>query len=180
MGVLDSFGDLLRRGEAKLTDLGAVAGRAADLNSVRLTNHDVEVFVELPERDEIVNAVLPMGLVLGAITNLIDNSLYWLSARWRDDASSIGKKRLLIAVDQTTFDEGPAIVIADNGAGFADELSDAVEPFFTRRPDGIGVGLYYVNLIMQSLGGSLRLVGRDEPRYQNFDGAAIALVFPRS
>ncbi|WP_278257208.1 hypothetical protein [Nocardioides convexus] len=54
------------------------------------------------------------------------------------------------------------------------------EPFFTRRPDGIGVGLYYVNLIMQAIGGSLQMIDPDlVPLGEDYDGAALALVFPR-
>ncbi|WP_417556574.1 ATP-binding protein [Microbacterium sp.] len=180
VAVLDSFGDLLRKGEASDHDIRDLAERAAELNSVRLSNHDIELEVRA---DRSLNATLapsrfPLGLVLGAVTNLIDNSVYWLSSRWPENQDE-PKRRLLIAVDTESYG-GPALIIADNGPGFADGLEDATEPFFTRRPDGIGVGLYYVNLIMHTIGGSLRMVDTDlVPLGPDYDGAALALVFPR-
>ena len=180
VAVLDSFGDLLRKGQSSNHDLRDVAERAAELNSVRLANHDIVLEVQIDRGEDATAAVsdFPLGLVLGAITNLIDNSVYWLSSRWPENSPN-SVRRLLLAVDPDSFD-GPALIVADNGPGFADELDDATEPFFTRRPDGIGVGLYYVNLIMQSIRGALRMVDRDlVPIGSDYDGAALALVFPR-
>lgn len=180
VAVLDSFGDLLRKGEASDHDIRDLAGRAAELNSVRLSNHGIELVLRVDRSPNAAPAPsrFPLGLVLGAVTNLIDNSVYWLSARWPENDGE-SNRRLLIAVDTESYD-GPALIIADNGPGFADGLEDATEPFFTRRPDGIGVGLYYVNLIMSTIGGSLRMVDTDlVPLGPNYDGAALALVFPR-
>ncbi|GMA37558.1 ATP-binding protein [Demequina litorisediminis] len=178
--MLDSFGDILRKGEVSDHDLRDLAERVAELNSVRLSNHDIELEVRV-DRSPVATLApskFPLGLVLGAVTNLIDNSVYWLSSRWPENAEQ-GSRRLLIAVDADSY-EGPALIIADNGPGFADGLEDATEPFFTRRPDGIGVGLYYVNLIMHTIGGSLRMVDTDLfPLGDEYDGAALALVFPR-
>lgn len=181
VGVLDSFGDILRRGKADLHDVKSLAERAAELNSVRLSNHDIALELEIDHSPaaEPAMSTFPLGLVLGAVTNLIDNSVYWLSSRWPEDEGPSNRK-VLIAVDTEAY-EAPALIVADNGPGFVDELEDATEPFFTRRPDGIGVGLYYVNLIMQTIGGSLRMVDRDIVRIPpEYDGAALALVFPRS
>ncbi|WAC53417.1 ATP-binding protein [Frigoribacterium sp. SL97] len=180
VGVLDSFGDLLRRGESREQDLRKLAERAAALNSVRFQQHGIDFAIDIDRgsESEPVMSFFPFGLVLGALTNLIDNSIYWLGARWPDAVSS-GSKRLLLRVDIDSF-AGPAIVIADNGPGFSDSFGDSLEPFFTRRPDGIGVGLYYVNLIMNTIGGQLLegvdLAGVDVNKY---GGAALVLVFPR-
>lgn len=178
VGVLDSFGDLIRKGTTSKHDIRAVARRALDLNSVRLSNHDVELKLEAPEgASSSFLTELPLGLILGAVTNLIDNSIYWLSSRW-SDSDGLSQKRIFMRVDANAFPEGPSLIIADNGPGFSDELSDAIEPFFTRRPDGIGVGLYYANLIMQTLGGNLRLLSDEDGLVPaEYDGAALALTF---
>lgn len=180
VAVLDSFGDLLRKGQASDHDLRDLAERVAELNSIRLKNHDIalELRVDRSTNAALVPSRFPLGLVLGAVTNLIDNSVYWLSSRWPEDSAEANRK-LMIAVDTESYD-GPALIIADNGPGFVDELEDATAPFFTRRPDGIGVGLYYVNLIMHTIGGSLRMVDKELlPIGAEYDGAALALVFPR-
>ncbi|MFT2815556.1 ATP-binding protein [Leifsonia sp. A12D58] len=182
VGVLDSFGDLIKKGASTQHDLGLVARRVTELNSVRLSNHEIELRIDSNGAEDGLSllAELPLGLVLGAITNLIDNSIYWMSARWSSQAA-LGQKKLYIRVDADAFPEGPSIIIADNGPGFVDDLSDAVEPFFTRRPDGIGVGLYYAKLIMQTIGGRLREVTREDvPLPDEYDGAALALTFRRA
>lgn len=177
VGVLDGFGDLVRRGEAKPHTLQALVHRASQLNSVRLSNHKVDLEISTGQAEAVVN--LPAGLALGAITNLIDNSIYWLSARW--PSNEFGDRKIHLGVNVDLFPEGPSIVVADNGPGFADDLAHAVEPFFTRRPDGIGVGLYYVNLIMQTIGGSLRSISpSDAGLSSTFDGAVLALTFRRA
>ncbi|WP_320515986.1 ATP-binding protein [Curtobacterium sp. CFBP9011] len=179
VAVLDSFGDLLRKGESADHDIRNLAERAAELNSVRLFNHDIKLELRVDRTVDASVAVsrFPLGLVLGAVTNLIDNSVYWLSSRWPEDVDG-AERKLLISVDTESYD-APALVIADNGPGFADGLEDAAEPFFTRRPDGIGVGLYYVNLIMHTIGGSLRMVDTNlVPLGLDYDGAALALIFP--
>ena len=76
--------------------------------------------------------------------------------------------------------EGPAVVVADTGPGFSDHPQDLTRPFFSRRPEGMGVGLYYANLVME-LGDGLLLFpdGREADVPTEFDGAVLAMVFPR-
>ena len=74
---------------------------------------------------------------------------------------------------------GPALVVADNGTGFqGDEPENLVRPFFTRKPHGMGLGLYYANLAMELNGGQLvfPLPGEVEVP-DGFDGAVIAMIF---
>ena len=61
-------------------------------------------------------ATFSFGLVLGAVNNLIDNSLYWLRVRWPDALD----KRLLWVNSVDDLDGRPAIVVADNGPGLQD------------------------------------------------------------
>lgn len=77
------------------------------------------------------------------------------------------------------FAEGPAIIVADNGPGFSDDPERLTRPFFSRRPDGMGVGLYYANLVMELNGGRLAFPSADEAEVPvGYDGAVLALVFP--
>lgn len=181
VAVLDSFGDMIRRGATASHDIRKVANRAADLSSVRFENHGIDFqIIDNPEVAlEDMSAVIPFGLVMGAITNLIDNSIYWLSARW-PEPSGTSQRKIYMNVVPDMFPEGPTLVIADNGPGLADDLGDAIEPFFTRRPDGIGVGLYYTNLIMETIGGRLdHLANADASVPSEYDGTILALTFRR-
>lgn len=176
--LLDGFGDLIRRGQIERHDLRDFATRAIALNRVRLRNHGVHLETNIDDFIEDVPAEFSMGLVLGAITNVIDNSIYWLRTKFPDESRDAAIRKMFIGLDVDSFLEGPAVIIADNGPGFVDGLGDVTRPFFSRRPDGIGIGLYYVSLIMDLCNGSIQLLDRAgsavPPQY---DGAQVALVF---
>jgi C4-dicarboxylate-specific signal transduction histidine kinase len=74
--------------------------------------------------------------------NLIDNSIYWLENKGDP------VKRIYIGTT-TELDGGPALVVADNGPGFIDPPEYLVEPFFSRKPDGMGLGLHIANEVMK-------------------------------
>lgn len=178
LGLLDGFGELLRKGSSKRNSIGSLLKRAVVLNKVRLRNHDIELVIGDSSTDlSTVYSDFPMGLVLGTITNLIDNSVYWMKVKYPERLLSTGNRRLFIGVDLSIYD-GPAVIIADNGPGFQDSLEELTRPFFSRRPEGIGIGLYYVKLIMELAGGSLQMpTGEEVGVPDGFDGAVLALVF---
>jgi nitrogen fixation/metabolism regulation signal transduction histidine kinase len=63
--------------------------------------------------------------------------------------------------------------VADNGMGMtAEEIDNAMEPFFTGRADGTGLGLSVVHKIMRDHG------GRVEIQSEKGEGATVTLVFP--
>jgi signal transduction histidine kinase len=63
--------------------------------------------------------------------------------------------------------------VADNGRGMSEEeLESAMEPFFTGRADGTGLGLSVVHKIMRDHG------GRVEIESEKGKGATVTLVFP--
>ena len=79
---------------------------------------------------------------------------------------------------EADFPGGPAIIVADNGTGFQDDPERLTRPFFSRRPDGMGVGLYYANMVMELNGGRLAFPDADEANVPDgFDGAVLALLF---
>ena len=110
-------------------------------------------------------------LILAALMNLIDNSIYWLDNKGSSD------KRIYLG---TTYEMNglPAIVVADNGPGFVDPPEYMVQPFFTRKPDGIGLGLHITEEVMKSQNGRLLFPQPGDitlPR--QFTGAVILLEF---
>jgi len=116
------------------------------------------------------------GLILGAISNIIDNAIYWVDVR--HEKEKMVKPSILLSIDLRSFD-GPAIVVADNGTGFSMDYDDMIRPFYTLKPGGMGIGLYYVNIVMNSIGGKLLFVnGKDYDLSDKYDGACVILVFP--
>ena len=71
-------------------------------------------------------------------------------------------------------------MVADTGPGFVDTPEELIRPFFSRRPEGMGLGLYYANLVMETGGGRLAFPDRREADVpKEFDGAVLALIFPQ-
>ena len=70
--------------------------------------------------------------------------------------------------------EEVTVAFADNGSGFpADALERALDPFFTTRDNGTGLGLPIVNTIVSSHGGRLDLSNHPA------GGAVVAITLPR-
>lgn len=179
MKLLDGFSDLLRKKDRKPVDLRKLIKRARDLNRIRFRHHNVRLECPAVEEDAPeVTVSCSFGLTLGAITNIIDNAIYWMRAKWPNEEES--GRAIFIGVDED-FDGGPAIIIADTGPGFRDAPSELVRPFYTRRPEGMGMGLYYSNMVMELNDGALLFPDPSEVDVPDtYEGAIIALRFPRA
>jgi anti-sigma regulatory factor (Ser/Thr protein kinase) len=174
--ILDGFTELLRKGDRKSNSIKHLIRRARDINRVRFRNHKVKLICPaLEEEIPDIERDFSFGLLLGALNNLLDNAFYWLQVRWPDDDKS--EREIYINIENN-FVEGPAIIVADNGPGLQDDPERLTRPFFSRRPDGMGVGLYYANMVMELNGGHLAFPDADEAAVpKHFDGAVLALVF---
>ena len=180
MRILGGFSSLLRRDRKRLHSAAKLVDRARQFNLLRFRHHRVGFVCPLVDGDGAFDANFSFGLVLGALNNLIDNALYWMRVRWPEssDDGETSKRRVFVGTCHD-FAGGPAIVVADTGPGFqGDSPEHLVRPFFTRKPDGMGLGLYYANLAMELNGGRLAFPQRGEVNVpQEFDGAAVAMIF---
>lgn len=175
--LLDGFSGLLRRGRKHAHSLRKVAATAKHINSLRIARHGVVLTCPFLDEDgDDQMATLFFSLVVGALNNLIDNAIYWLNVRWPDE--SVGKRKLYIDLSHD-FDFGPALVVADSGIGFqGDDPVEVTRPFYTRRPTGMGLGLYYAHLAMELSGGQLVFPQPGEIAVPDeYDGAIVALLF---
>ncbi len=171
--LLDGASDMLRRGDRKSHDLKQLLKRARDVNRVRFRAHAIKL--QCPPLEDSVPqpATFAFGLTLGALNNLIDNAIHWNEIRHPEDH---GQRRIYVGIHELSG--GPAIVVADNGPGFNDEPERLKQPFFTRRPTGMGLGLYYANLVMELNEGRLLFPSADEADIpEGYDGAVVALAF---
>ena len=181
MRLLDGFATLLRRDSKQRHSARKLLDAVRRFNILRLRHHRIQlVCPSLQSTDEGFYSQFAFGLVVGALNNLVDNALYWLRVRWPDlpAPDDPSERRLYLGISED-FEAGPAIIVADNGTGFhGDEPENLVRPFFTRKPDGMGLGLYYANLAMELNGGQLVFPQAGEVTLpEEFDGAAVALVF---
>jgi signal transduction histidine kinase len=179
MRLLDGFSDLLRKKDRKVVDLKSLIKRARDINHIRFRHHKVRL--ECPAVEDSAPSVevsCSFGLTLGALTNIIDNAIFWMRTRWPDEEEGRGRA-IYINIDDN-FEGGPAIVIADTGPGFQDAPAELVRPFYSRRPEGMGMGLYYSNMVMELNDGQLIFPGQAETDVpSSYDGAIVALRFSR-
>lgn len=180
--MLDSISVLLRQGKARKLSLRELVKQAIELNEVRFEFHKIVVSTPIvtgESPDFFVTA--PQHLVLSALNNIIDNAIYWAGYRHQRDKEPDHKPALLIT-STWSEQEGGAIVVVDNGTGFAVSPMDAIQPFVTKRVGGMGLGLYYCQLVMENIGGELQLLSAEEAKEfveipDALDGAAVVMYF---
>jgi signal transduction histidine kinase len=181
--LLDDFSQLLRRHEKKKQPIAKAVDQMRRINLIRFKVHRVVLDCDVAMDSNLgFEATYSLGLTLGALNNLIDNAIYWLRVRWAEEPESweSSPRRICIRVSRD-LEGGPCLVVADTGPGFRDNPEDLVRPFFTRRPEGMGLGLYYANLVMELSGGRLLFPERgDVALPEGFDGAVVALQFPEA
>ena len=176
--LLNSISPILRKNTSKLISVIDLVSRVKHIHRNRFNFHDIILSTPiLSKESEEFNVKGPENLLITTLSNIIDNSIFWVSAK-KDLNKDNYKPAILITTDLNTFD-GPAIIIADNGNGFSFKLEDLVQPYKTLKPGGMGLGLYYSNMVMNMIGGKLLTpdsLDLDIPKVYN--GACIALVFP--
>lgn len=180
--ILESLSPLLRQNKSNLTSAKKIVDIAVRRNLNRFKYHNV-IFSSplLSNENTDITFKVPTNLLISSISNIIDNALYWTKAKV--DLSTINnenyKPAIYIGTDLHSF-EGPAIIIADNGLGFSMEPEYMTQPFKTKKSGGMGLGLYFSDVVMNMVGGKLIFpdsLDLDIPKV--YDGACIALVFPK-
>jgi len=100
--------------------------------------------------------------------------MYWLDTIYKDD------KSLLI---KTIKNGAPSVVLIDNGPGFKEDISEIVTPFYSRKGDGIGIGLYLVDTLMMKYG-KFEMLTKDDLIELNipekYNGAGLKLTFNKN
>ena len=179
-GILEGFADLLRKGKRRPNSLKSLIRRVRDINRVRFRKHGVRLMCPaLEDSAPDVRSSFVFGLVLGALNNLLDNAFYWLRVRWPEENVDPPGRAIHLSINLDLAD-GPAIVVADTGPGLLDTPDELIRPFFSRRPEGMGLGLYYANLVMELGDGRLAFPDAGEADVpEEFNGAVLALIFPQ-
>lgn len=108
------------------------------------------------------------NLVMSCILNLLENSIYWLSTK--------KEKQIQITIDRDSGSK-PRITVSDNGPGIRkDDLPYLGEAYWTRKPNGTGLGLFISKRAMKAFDGQVDfgLYG-EEPQF--LPGANVMLRF---
>jgi signal transduction histidine kinase len=114
------------------------------------------------QREGDLTVVGDKDLLYRALYNVLSNALQALSGK--------GEIRILARGDV----EGVSISIRDSGPGFSETNMDKIlDPFFTTKDNGTGLGLPIVNTIVTSHGGRLFLDNAEQ------GGARVTISLPR-
>jgi PAS domain S-box-containing protein len=107
-------------------------------------------------------------LVMRALSHVLDNSIEALTQR------PLGKKRMTVNVAFFGDGERVGISISDKGEGIAKKnLHHIFEPFFSTRPDRVGLGLTFAKKVIEEHGGKIGV----ESRLKR--GTTITVTFPK-
>ncbi|MER9000632.1 ATP-binding protein [Mesorhizobium sp. M0051] len=178
MGLIESVGGLLKEKTRDGVDIRELVQSNAEINVRRYRRHQVKVTYDLPEGMPKIRIPGSSALLQNVLVNLVDNAIYWLRVRWPDQGPDEPQVRRIHIALTDDLPGGPALIVADNGPGFQDLPEIVTKPFFTRRPDGMGLGLYYSSLAMSLASGSLLFPEREDLELPDWvDGAVVAMQF---
>lgn len=176
--ILEGVTPLLRRNEHKQFSIAELVRDYFDTAEFRLEMHDIVASAPILTGETLdFNVKGPYGLLRGVLNNVIDNAIHWTKLKREKEGEDYQPAiRILSLIDW--FEEGPALVILDNGPGLSIPVELAVQPFKTKRPSGMGLGLYYADQVMTSLRGRLLITTAEELDLDNvYCGVAVVLVF---
>ena len=138
---------------------------------LRLLGHELRrrgVRCEVSGRDAAVHVKVNRIQIEQVMVNLIRNAI--------DAMESVPAEDRLLEVTVDAGDQGAGgcrIVVEDRGCGLpADGIDRLFDPFYTTKPDGMGVGLAISSTIAQAHGGSLTANARED------GGARFCLELP--
>ncbi|MCK5026843.1 MAG: sensor histidine kinase [Candidatus Pacebacteria bacterium] len=173
--LIGNYASLVSNKQKKSTSLARVVEDAIFNTSFRFDAHKTEIIKKFKERKDI-KIVCAANVIVGALLNIFDNSLYWLNSY------GVDKKR--IYVDFVDYENEIGILIADNGKGFTIAPEDAIRPFISMKTppgSGTGLGLHIVDQTMRIHKGKFLIRDFKEINIpKEFSkGAIIELIFKK-
>lgn len=178
--LLENFAPILKQKTKNTLYVSALVNRAAQISKNRFGYHKILFSSPLLSKETPDFKITgPGNLLLSSLSNVIDNAIYWVSSQ-HELIGDTHKSAIYIGTDTESFD-GPAIIIADTGKGFQMDPEIMVQPFKTTKEGGMGLGLYFVNIVMESIGGKMLFPDSSELNIpQVYNGACVVLVFPKA
>ena len=147
--LVEGYSILVKQSDKKLQDISTDVKQGISNVRFRFKAHKIELIAGKGLEGRHL-ATYSSNHILNALMNLFDNSIWWLCNQRNKE------KTKKIFVDVFDNDGYVNIAVADNGPGF-NEMSyeEAVKPFTTLKPGGMGIGLHLTDRIMESMGGRL-------------------------
>lgn len=158
---------IMSRQKKKSVSLFKVAQNVEILKESDLKKYKIEYEI-LGDKSIEVEAV--PGLLNTVVLNLVDNAIYWLRSKKIKSRESLKPFSPKITISILKDIDGKSkLVVKDNGDGLEDPFDLLIEPYYSRKTDGLGLGLFLANEIMIRFGG--HLTGHTD------NGAIFELIF---
>jgi len=173
--ITDALSSLMSRQSLKNVKVMNIIENIELLKHTEFKKHDIKLIKNI-DNNYTVRAI--PGLFNSMLYNIFDNSIYWL--RYKKKKMSLTSEEYMptITISGEKQNNQSIVRIKDNGIGFEDPFEYLIEPYYSRKTDGIGLGLYLVNQIMIKIGG--RLKGYNDIENDKVTGAIIELTFNNS
>ncbi len=175
--IIQGYSVMLKSSSIKKQVISDIIETALNNYEFRFEDHHINILSNYKESS--LEAFFAKSEAVSMLTNLLDNSIFWLSyARVQNRYISV------FITDQIKGFH--SIIVSDNGPGFKIPPEDAVKPFITAKPHSIGsgLGLHIVNEMIKAMGGKLIFLSKhdiefpDDVIQYNATNAIVALCFP--
>jgi len=170
--LVENYTVLIANEKKTKLDLKMIIEDAIFNTEFRLKAHKIEL-VRAFEKTKPIKVRCSLNTLVGIILNIFDNSIFWLGYH------EIKNRKIYINIKKYGNGE-VGLVIADNGKGFALSYEDAIRPFVSMKPGGMGLGLHIVNEMVKAYDG--RLIIREYKETTGIprdfsEGAVVELIF---
>jgi two-component system NtrC family sensor kinase len=150
VGQLRDLSRPMRLGERKLTDVGTLVEQVLALTRNQCQKRQVEV--EWQSTGNLPLVMVVPDQIQQVFLNLVLNAL---------EAMPDGG-RLEVRASRTDEPVGVCISFTDTGRGIAANMMPYLfEPFYTTKPEGMGLGLYVTRNIVEAYGGHIEVSSRE-------------------
>jgi C4-dicarboxylate-specific signal transduction histidine kinase len=152
-----------QRGQYERLAIASVVTHAATLLTPELQRDGIALQLSLDDGDASVRG--DRVLLEQVLVNLIHNAMHAME--------DLPPRRACIELAAARVEHGVRVTVSDTGPGIPpDQLDQIFAPFFTTRPDGLGLGLNICRTIVEAHGGFMTVENRAG------GGAAFSFTLP--
>ncbi|MCK9411691.1 MAG: ATP-binding protein [Prolixibacteraceae bacterium] len=174
--TVSDYAGVIKQSPKSKEDLIEIINQSLSNIQFRIKAHSLHITRSYKEKVNLNTTVkCAPNLIISSIINLIDNSIWW------QNYANVSHKKLLVDI----LDEEPkgyiSVLLADNGPGFSIPTDEAIKPFISDKPGGMGLGLHLAYEVMNGQKGKLIFPEEydlDLP-YDFLKGAKILLSFKK-
>ena len=178
--IIANYSSMMLKSEIQKFNVSQIVGKVIEYNRFRFQDHAIRLFSNYRKVD--MMAKLSKTETISALTNLVDNSIYWVCRSRIED-------RMIYLYVTDSFREGfVTVAVCDNGPGFKIAPELAVRAFVSGKPlnAGMGFGLYITHETMKQLNGHMDILSNCDIELpskivdKGIDKAIVALSFPKA